>query len=99
MTLNKVMMIGDKILNHTKLQLKILELLKENGPMTRDQITIEVFSEFRVKKTGGLRFRTTIYDALKPMVIAGEVIKYPLHTDERVRGRPKVVFALAGDGD
>ena len=71
--------------SHSKLELQLLELLSK-GALTRDQM---------VKKLDIPR--TTIYDGLKRLIIRSEVKKYPLHTQERARGRPKVLFSLMDD--
>jgi len=68
--------------SHSKLEITLLELLA-GGAMTRDQMVAKL----------GIP-RTTIYDGLRSLIQRNEVMKYPVHTHERVRGRPKVVFAL-----
>ena len=68
----------------------LLDLLSE-GAMTRSEM---------VKKLGIPR--TTIYDALKRLIVRGLVLKYPLRNalDEgrSVRGRPRVLFDLIDGG-
>lgn len=68
--------------SHSKLEVQLLDLLS-NGAMTRGEM---------VKKLGIPR--TTIYDGLKRLIVRNEVKKFPLHTQERSRGRPKVLFSL-----
>jgi len=65
---------------------RIISLLKDSGPLTRDQM---------VKKMEIPR--TTIYDGLKKLIIRNEVKKYPWYVTERSRGRPLVLFCLLDD--
>ncbi|MFX0103136.1 MAG: helix-turn-helix domain-containing protein [Candidatus Hodarchaeota archaeon] len=67
------------------LEIQLLNLLSD-GAMTRGEM---------VKKLGIPR--TTIYDGLKRLIVRNEVKKYPLHNQERARGRPKVLFSLIDD--
>lgn len=66
----------------SRLERRLIALLQK-GALTRDQM---------VKKLGIPR--TTIFDALKRLIVKERVKKYPLYCDERVRGRPKILFSL-----
>ena len=55
----------------------------ENGPLNRDQLV-------RNLKTP----RSTVYDALRYLIIENEVRKAPHYTEKQHRGRPRVVFSL-----
>ncbi len=66
----------------TPLEDQLMDLLKE-GPLTRDQM---------VKKLSVPR--TTIYDGLKKLMVRNCVTKYPLYSEDRGRGRPKIAFTL-----
>jgi predicted ArsR family transcriptional regulator len=71
-----------KLQLHSKLEEQLISLLGR-GPMTRGDM---------VKSTNIPR--TTIYDALKKLMIRNVVKKYPLYVSERQRGRPKIMFEL-----
>ncbi|MGQ4833262.1 MAG: winged helix-turn-helix transcriptional regulator [Candidatus Asgardarchaeia archaeon] len=60
---------------------KILSLLREHGPMTREEI---------VKRLNIPR--TTVYDRLVKMILNGLVEKYS--NNRRTRGRPKVFYRV-----
>lgn len=63
------------------LQVELLELLEDNGPMTRDVL---------VKITK--RARTTVFDNLKVLISNKLVKRFTRPTD--TRGRPVVFFKL-----
>jgi len=88
---------------------RLISILKDGGPLTRDQL---------VKRMGVPR--TTIYDGLKKLIIRNAVVKYPFLTTPRckcpvarnsskkqhvkgcpgnrmVRGRPEVLFVVLDD--
>jgi len=68
------------------IQLQLISILKDGGPLTRDQL---------VKKM--VVPRTTIYDGLKKLINRDEVKKYPFYQTERSRGRPQVLFSVLDD--
>ncbi len=68
------------------IEAQLLSILKDGGPLTRDQL---------VKKMSVPR--TTIYDGLKKLITRNEVKKYPFYQAERSRGRPQVLFSLLDD--
>jgi len=63
---------------------EVLSLLK-TGPSTRDDM---------VKRSGIPR--TTLYEAIRRLILANIVKKYPAFKTEQVRGRPQVLFELVG---
>ncbi len=60
---------------------QILSLLREKGPMTRE----EIVKNLNVP-------RTTVYDRLVKMILNGLVEKYS--NTRRTRGRPKVFYRV-----
>ena len=64
---------------------QIIDALTEK-PMVRDDL---------VERVGVPR--TTIYDELKKLMLAGRVYHYQLSAATKQRGRPKVIFSLTGD--
>jgi len=60
---------------------KIITLLQENGPMTRD----EIVKHLNVP-------RTTVYDHLVKMMLSGIIEKYSI--SKKKRGRPKVFYRV-----
>ena len=64
---------------------RIIDALTEK-PMVRDDL---------VEKVGVPR--TTVYDELKKLMLAGRVYRYQVSAATRQRGRPKVMFSLTGD--
>jgi len=74
-----------KLKQHSPLELELLDILK-NGALIRDKL-VEIL---------GIP-RTTVYDALKRLIMRDEVQKYPEILEDMSRGRPRVLFALAGD--
>ena len=60
----------------------ILEILKEEGPITRSKL---------VAKTGIAR--STLYDSLIRLIVKGYAISYS--EDRKHRGRPKTYFTVA----
>jgi predicted ArsR family transcriptional regulator len=65
---------------------RLISILKDGGPLTRDQL---------VKKMDVPR--TTIFDGLKKLIQRDEVKKYPFYETQRSRGRPQVMFSLLDD--
>ncbi len=76
----------DKIKSISPIEERLIALLKDGGPLTRDQL---------VKKMDVPR--TTIYDGLKKLIMRNEVKKYPFYQAERSRGRPQVMFSVLDD--
>jgi len=64
------------------LKADIMVALK-NGPMNRDKLV----HALKVP-------RTTIYDALKRLMIEGDVKKSPFYTETQHRGRPTINFSI-----
>jgi predicted ArsR family transcriptional regulator len=73
----------DKNKSISPIEERLISVLKDGGPLTRDQL---------VKKMATPR--TTIYDGLKKLIMRAEVKKYPFYQTERSRGRPKVLFSV-----
>ena len=67
---------------------KLIAVLKDGGPLTRDQIVQKLSSH-----------RTTVYDGLNKLIKRNEVKKYPFYQAERSRGRPQVLFCIVGRDD
>lgn len=76
----------EKIRSISPIEERLISILKDGGPLTRDQL---------VKKMAIPR--TTIYDGLKKLIMRNEVKKYPVYQTERSRGRPQVLFSLLED--
>jgi len=76
----------DKVNSISPVEERLISLLKDGGPLTRDQL---------VKKMAIPR--TTIYDGLKKLIVRGEAKKYPFYQTERSRGRPQILFSLLDD--
>ena len=68
------------------MEVKVMEKLVDGGPLTRDQL---------VQKLKGVP-RTTIYDALKKLIMRHSATKYPFYETGQSRGRPKVLFSALG---
>lgn len=66
------------------LQWQLLRLLKEKGPMTRNEIVKQVQAP-----------RTTVYDNLTRLQYHEQVQKYSYPNNRK--GRPKVYFHYVGD--
>lgn len=63
-----------------------LRLLLKDGPKTRPELVDETEIP-----------RTTIYDGLKRLIVAGVVKKEPIHVAGSGRGRPRVAFSLKNE--
>ena len=74
--------------NHHALNIQLLELLAKNGPRTSSQLGKEI----------GVP-RVTIIDALANLIARGKVKKYPAYQAEQGRGRPPILFSIAGASD
>jgi hypothetical protein len=60
----------------------IVNLLSKYGPLTRNELVRLTHEP-----------RTTIYDAMTPMITRGVITSFPLHIAHK-RGHPKVFFKL-----
>ena len=60
----------------------ILEILRKEGPITRNKLV----------STTGIA-RSTLYDSLIRLIVKGYVISYP--ENRKHRGRPKTYFTVA----
>ena len=79
-------LVDDKLKSISPVEERLIAVLKDGGPLTRDQL---------VKKMDIPR--TTIYDGLKKLIMRSEVRKYPFYQVERARGRPQVLFSVIDD--
>lgn len=61
----------------------ILDVLKNQGPITREELSIHT----------GIP-RTTLYDTLDKLILKNKVYKFTQHSKKR--GRPKVYYEIAG---
>lgn len=66
----------------SRLEMRLIGLLQA-GAMTRDQM---------VQKLGIPR--TTIYDGLRRLIQMNIVMRYPVPTLKRSKGRPRILFSL-----
>ena len=85
-SLNSSSLMDDKLKSISPIEERLISLLKDGGPLTRDQL---------VKKMAVPR--TTIYDGLKKLITRNEVKKYPFYQTERSRGRPQILFSILDD--
>ncbi len=83
---SQVLLTDEKSKAISPIEERLLSILRNGGPLTRDQL---------VKKMAIPR--TTIYDGLKKLIVRNEVKKYPFYQAERSRGRPQVLFSLLDD--
>ena len=78
---------GDKSRSISPIEERLIALLKDGGPLLRDQL----------KKRMGIP-RTTIFEGLKKLIARGEVKSFPFYASEKLsRGRPPVLFCLVDD--
>jgi len=63
----------EKIKSISPIEERLISILKDGGPLTRDQLV----KKFPVRKNGKPFARTTIYDGLKKLILRGEVKRYP----------------------
>ena len=61
---------------------KLLDELKE-GPKVRSELVDNINTP-----------RTTIYDALRQLIITKQIKKGPIYETDRSRGRPRVAFTV-----
>lgn len=78
--------------DYTALELDIIEIL-QRGAADRDDLVKEIYG-ITFNSSGDPSRRTTIYDALKKLVLKEKVRKYPRYNEAQVRGRPKIMFTL-----
>lgn len=76
----------DKSQSISPIEERLIAILKDGGPLTRDQLVTKMACP-----------RTTVYDGLKKLIHRDEVKKYPFYQTDRVRGRPQVLFSLLDD--
>jgi len=69
----------EKIKSISPVEERLIAILKDGGPLTRDQLV----KKFPVRRNGKQFARTTIYDGLKKLIVRGEVKKYRFHTAPR----------------
>nr|MDO8110160.1 hypothetical protein [Candidatus Sigynarchaeota archaeon] len=78
---------ADKSRSISPIEERLIALLKDGGPLFREQL----------KRRMGIP-RTTIFEGLKKLIARGEVKIFPFYSSEKLgRGRPLVLFCLAGD--
>jgi predicted ArsR family transcriptional regulator len=78
---------GDESRSISPIEERLIGLLKDGGPLLRDQL---------VKRMGIPR--TTIYEGLAKLIARGEAKKFPFYASEKLRrGRPPVLFSLSDD--
>ena len=66
------------------LDLKILELLRVDGPMTRFELVMLT-----------LKASSTVYDSLNRLMIKGYVFAFPRYAEHNQRGRPRIYYQAA----